>query len=110
MNDDLTLNIYGQPFWHHPARIIGNRAALELLITTISNALKDGKAETPNTDESCIFASDGEGYQIEVELMPGSPYLLTNAGIEPDPVWWLPKNCPQYILNIPNNSVENRGE
>jgi len=63
------LNIYGQEAWHTEARIIGNREGLEALKQTIDDALRvpDGKATTENDTEP-LFASDGEGYEVIVEM------------------------------------------
>lgn len=55
------MHVYGQFMWHGEARIVGTRSALEGLRAAIDAALKDGKGETGE-----VFASDGEGYVVEV--------------------------------------------
>ncbi len=67
------LNIYGQPFHHAEARIVGNRAALWRLSRALHEAIYFGKSKTKG-----IFASDGEGYDIEIILLPDNPL---------DPAW-----------------------
>lgn len=64
------LHIYGQPFWHADARIIGNTEGLTELREVIDHALRDGKAETSEWDD-CLFTSDGEGYKVIVESHNG---------------------------------------
>ncbi len=68
------LNIYGQPFHHVEAQIVGNRAALRELHETIQTALAyEGTDKTVG-----LFASDGEGYDIEIIELPDNPL---------DPAW-----------------------
>lgn len=62
----LALHIYSQPWEHCEARIVGNRMALQALTNAIGEALTTGKAETKEE----IYATDGEGYTIEVIVMP----------------------------------------
>lgn len=54
------LHIHAQSFWHSPAYIVGNTAALEQLRDAITAALTKGKGKTT------AFVNDGEGYQITV--------------------------------------------
>lgn len=65
------LNIYGQPMEHFDARIVGNKEGLLQLKNTIEKALQSGKATT-ETDvvdgDTALFASDGEGYEVIVEM------------------------------------------
>jgi len=85
------LNIYPQYMYHCEAKIVGNKSALSLLRDAIDRAIKNGQAvaggEHRNPDgktipdelpDNVIFATDGEGYSIEVYLMPDD-YL--------DPKW-----------------------
>lgn len=78
----LLLHIYSQLFEHCEARIIGNDVGLRALRDTIIKALREGQAES---DE--LFASDGEGYQVEVIMMPDD---------WKDPRWDDPRNRPHY--------------
>ena len=63
------LNIYGQEYWHCDALIVGNKEGLEALKQTIDEALRviSKKASTKD-DKEPFFASDGEGYEVIVEL------------------------------------------
>ncbi|MCM8735932.1 hypothetical protein M5E06_17500 [Azospirillum sp. A1-3] len=54
------VHLYGQPSWRDDAHIIGNRAGLESLRDAIDKALKTG------AEEAEVFATDGEGYGIQV--------------------------------------------
>lgn len=75
---DLTtlawLHVYSQPCEHFDARIVGNRKSLELLKDTIDKALKlpiDADSWERTSEE--VFATDGEGYDIAVKLLPDDP-------------------------------------
>lgn len=63
------LNIYGQESYHTEAKIIGNREGLEALRQAINGALNlpRGKTSTAQFKEP-LFASDGEGYEVIVEM------------------------------------------
>jgi len=76
------FHIYSQLFEHCEARIIGNDAGLRVLRDTIIEALREGQAES---DE--LLAGDGEGYQVEVTMMPDD---------WKDPRWDKPENRPHY--------------
>jgi hypothetical protein len=54
------LHIYGQHYWHSPATIRGNREALLALKAAIDVALEGSEGE------AVVFASDGEGYAVNV--------------------------------------------
>lgn len=63
------LNIYGQAFWHSEARIVGNREGLEALKQTLDDALRVHREKaTTADDKEPLFASDGEGYEVVVEM------------------------------------------
>ena len=66
----MTLNIYGQYAWHTEAKIVGNKEALVALQSAIAKALAHGRAmlgsERSGHDTKPLFASDGEGYELEV--------------------------------------------
>jgi len=66
------MNIYPQIAEHTEAKIVGNKEALVLLRDAIDRAIKEGKSATPSMTEAVIFATDGEGYEIQVERMPDS--------------------------------------
>ena len=66
--DEMTLlHIYSQLFEHCEARIVGNKAGLQELVKTIEAALKCS-GEAISAEE--VFATDGEGYDVEVVVMP----------------------------------------
>jgi hypothetical protein len=68
------LHIYGQPCEHCEARIAGNRKALEIVMNTIQKALNmpiDADSWEKTTEE--VFATDGEGYDVAVKLLPDDP-------------------------------------
>ncbi|MGN6099851.1 MAG: hypothetical protein ACTHOR_01780 [Devosia sp.] len=54
------LHIYGQPAYHAPAMICGNRLALIALRDALSQAIEHG------TGAAQLFASDGEGYEVKI--------------------------------------------
>ena len=67
------LHIYSQPCEHFEARIVGNRKALQILGDTIHRAMElpidaDIAARSPE-----VFATDGEGYEVVVKLLPDNP-------------------------------------
>lgn len=71
--DDMGLgwmHVYGQQRPHAPAIIVANRKALEQLQQAIGAALAslEGEAE--------VFASDGEGYRVQVRMVN----VLNNLG------------------------------
>lgn len=80
------LNIYGQEFWHTEAKIAGSKEALEALKEAIDCAIKNGKSAIENSEKEKepLYASDGEGYAVEIYCLP-SDFL--------DPAWkdWEPE-------------------
>lgn len=62
------LNIYGQPYWHADARIIGNREGLLDLRDAINRALRSTPPDYADRTGEALFASDGEGYTVMVEI------------------------------------------
>lgn len=56
------LHIYPQYSHHGEARIVGDELGLQTLCAAIAHALKYGEKES-----EALFASDGEGYSVEVE-------------------------------------------
>ena len=68
------LHIYSQPCEHFDAGIVGNRKALEMVKSTIDEALKlpiNADSEARTLEE--VFATDGEGYDVVVKLLPDDP-------------------------------------
>jgi len=64
MTDDVAwMQIYGQTYWHMPAKICGNRIALTVLRNALDKALEGKKVET------IMFSSDGEGYDLSIQLV-----------------------------------------
>ena len=83
------LHIYGQPFWHAPVVIAGDREALLQLQAAVTAALDTGSGV------ASAFVADGEGYFVCVRQLDGTamadlktPYTDTdmtdNRGIFPD--------------------------
>ena len=97
------LNIYGQEFWHTEARIVGNCEGLEALKQTIDDALRvfAGKATTADEKEP-LFASDGEGYEVIVEMHNDEWELKGGA----DSFWNKKENSPQYAGLTPTHKGE----
>ena len=61
MSEDVPwMQIYGQTYWHQPAKIYGNDLALKVLRNALNKAIETGKAEI------VAFASDGEGYELSI--------------------------------------------
>lgn len=68
------LHIYSQPCEHFDARIVGNRKALEILGATIKQALNlPIHVDHAVRSAEEVFATDGEGYDVEVKLLPDDP-------------------------------------
>ena len=88
------LNIYGQWAWHTEARIIGNREGLVALRQAIDEVLK-GDVITAK-QKTGIYASDGEGYEVIIELHDD----VWGANINPDNYWNKAKSDPQYLSMI----------
>lgn len=62
------LHIYSQTHEHSEAVIIGNSLGLRLLASAILDAIRKDKAKT----EEEVFATDGEGYDVVVKVLPDS--------------------------------------
>ena len=88
------LNIYGQESWHTDAKIIGNTNGLLELKATIEKALQNGKSTS--IEDDCLFASDGEGYQVIVECHDDQWGCLGPA----DSFWNIKENAPQYLILV----------
>ena len=69
------LNIYGQEYWHTEAKIVGSKEALEALKEAIDRAIKNSKSVLGGgiTIDKALFASDGEGYELELYCLPCDP-------------------------------------
>jgi len=93
------LNIYGQEAWHTEARIVGNREGLLVLKATIDRALTYKRAtsstdEKPNDGTTALFASDGEGYEVIVEMHND----IWGIQAPKDGFWNKKESFPQYII------------
>ncbi len=88
---DRLLHIYSQPFQHGDARIAGNRAGLEWLQQVITDALHKGRHRTV---DGMTFAADGEGYDVEVLVMPADCYEHKGGKHTREPTW--AKYSPHY--------------
>ena len=63
MGEDVAwMQIYGQTYWHQPAKIYGDLIALAALRDAIGKAIEAGQAEIT------AFSSDGEGYELSIYL------------------------------------------
>lgn len=79
---DIWLHVYGQYRWHSPATIRGTSEALKLLRDAIDAAL----AHDQNA-KATVFAADGEGYSINVQMVNtmaalGSPEYIVDLESE----------------------------
>jgi hypothetical protein len=104
------LNIYGQYDNHTEARIIGNREGLEALKEIIERALRNGKASNeqagshinPNQDvigeSEALFASDGEGYEVIIEMHNGRWGLEPDGKYNKKRYWNSDKVKPWYLM------------
>jgi len=64
MGEDVAwMQVYGQTFWHQPAKIYGNGIALTALRDALNKALEEKSAEL------VAFSSDGEGYTLSIHLV-----------------------------------------
>lgn len=90
------LNIYGQECEHTEAKIIGNREGLEALKQAIDDALRfvTGKSTTAS-DKEPLFASDGEGYEVIVE-MHNTEWGIVNGKYDKHTFWNSEESNPQY--------------
>ena len=82
MSDTPTLHIYSQPYEHADARIVGNRAGLSRLALALSDAIMGRRNTTTgssSTQRDCVFASDGEGYEVKIIVMPDEVYDVIDA-------------------------------
>jgi hypothetical protein len=61
------VNVYGQEFYHSEATICGDIKGLTDLRDTIDKVLAAGENSTETTG---AFSSDGEGYDLQVILLP----------------------------------------
>ena len=61
------LHVHGQAVWHDAAYIVGTRAGIQKLRDALDAALaaEDGTAMAEE-----VFANDGEGYQVNVHVLP----------------------------------------
>jgi hypothetical protein len=92
------LQVYSQEMQHSEARIIGNEIGLLELRNTIDKAIKQGKAST-SPDKDCVFANDGEGYELIVECHNDE----WGMNAPKDSYWNKPESEPEYIM-YQNNS------
>ena len=69
---ELILNIYGQESWHTEAKIVGSPPALQALKDALERAIHYGYAEvSEKSTDDVLFASDGEGYELEIIRLGG---------------------------------------
>lgn len=96
------LNIYAQDSEHTDARIVGNREGLMALQMAIVRALVEPGAQVdPHPDQEPLFASDGEGFEVIVEVHNDSWGLVGDTGKEdPNSFWAKPESAPQYLYKL----------
>ncbi len=90
-------HVYSQAFEHCEARIVGNRKALVIIKEAIERALTmpitpDEMITGYTIGKEEIFATDGEGYDIAVKLLPDDPMPA-----EIDNIWI--KYQPYYMAH-----------
>ena len=81
----MTLHIFGQPFNHADAWIIGDKESLVALRSAIDEAISG------NISSCSHFAQDGEGYSIvvlnqqltEADLLPYTHDHMSHRGTHP---------------------------
>ncbi len=94
MKIEKLLHIYSPPYEHADARIVGNRAGLSRLALTLAKAILENRDATTNS-EDCVFATDGEGYEVKIIIMPDdSLQQLGDGTLHIDPEW--AKYPPHY--------------
>jgi hypothetical protein len=86
------LNVYGQEMPHEEVRIIGNLMGLLSLRGLIDKAVNEGKSISTD-EEDGLFASDGEGYRVIVELHEDEWGLKAPK----DSFWNKKESRPEYI-------------
>lgn len=82
-----TLHIYSQPYEHADAQIAGNRTALFKLAQAIITAVLEDRGTTTGAGDDCVFASDGEGYEVKVHVLPDAVLAQVPGGYHMDPEW-----------------------
>jgi hypothetical protein len=97
LEEEPWCHLYSQAFEHCEARIVGNRKALEIIKETIERALtmpitKDEMITGYTLGKECLFATDGEGYDIAIKLLPDNPMPATIDNI------WI-KYRPYYMAD-----------
>jgi hypothetical protein len=60
-NLDNLLHIFGQPYWHQPVYIMGDRTGLLQLRAAIDQALAGDQGRVE------VYTNDGEGYDVYVK-------------------------------------------
>ena len=96
------LNIYGQPFYHQEARIVGNREGLLALQRIIAEALHNGKAQSECNPDP-LFASDGEGYEVIV-VMNNDDWGIKGGK---DSFWNKEESYPEYTSLLGHEVASN---
>ncbi len=92
------LNIYGQEDNHTEAKIVGNREGLQSLQRALYRALNGDKTTTAEEREP-LFASDGEGYEVQIEMHNDLWGIDPKTGKEDPKSFWTKKEShPQYLM------------
>ena len=103
-----TLHIYGQAFEHQEAKIVGNLDALSALRDALNEAVHARANVTFGFVGDGLFASDGEGYEIKIVVMPDENYekvYVEKSETYPDGFKYQvnkkwAENPPQYLAEV----------
>jgi hypothetical protein len=100
-NEMPIVNIQSQQFEHQEARIIGTKAGLETLKKLIDEAIGNYNSamvmDRLTGKEGTVFASDGEGYEIQVICHTGDDWGEPIKEGKPN-FWNQKENTPTYVM------------
>ena len=92
------LNIYGQPFEHTEAKIVGTTEGLTALRDALNRAITNGIGSNTDDDykqddsDTVLWASDGEGYSVIIEVHNDTWGIAGGK----DSYWNKEENHPEY--------------
>ena len=78
------MHIYSQPYEHADAKIVGNKEGLAKLALALTRAVLENK-DTSTTED--VFATDGEGYEVKIIVLPDEYLIRDGQGVRIDPAW-----------------------
>ena len=73
------LHIYGQEGHHDPVLLVGTRRGLLTLINACLAALHEPPLGTTQQPAPHVYVNDGEGYEVQVTLVPSTEVMDTYA-------------------------------